>query len=85
MYGTDWSMLAQDHPYDQDYYGLMKTRFPSQLGLSMDETLNMLGGNAARFVGLSKINGQLPDTREGAWSPSTRTPTPEPRHLALWD
>jgi predicted TIM-barrel fold metal-dependent hydrolase len=64
MYGTDWSMLAQYHPGDLDYYQQMKTRWPEKLGLTDDEKRNYLGANAARLIGLSKIQGNTPHTRQ---------------------
>lgn len=64
MYGTDWSMLAQVHPYDVAYYDAMKLQVPKALGLTASEASGFIGANAARFLGLSLQNGAAPPTRQ---------------------
>ena len=60
MYGSDWVMLSKDLGAEL-YYPSMRERVPAAWGL---DAPGFLGGNAARFMGLSKIKGQpVPKTR----------------------
>jgi len=60
MYGSDWVMLSKDMPAEL-YYPSMRQSLPAAWGI---DAPGFLGGNAARFMGLSKIKGQpVPKTR----------------------
>jgi predicted TIM-barrel fold metal-dependent hydrolase len=56
MYGTDWVMLSKDMPAER-YYPSMRERLPAAWDI---DAAGFLGGNAARFLGLSKTEGQPP-------------------------
>jgi predicted TIM-barrel fold metal-dependent hydrolase len=84
MYGTDWSLLAQVHPRDANYYGAMKAQIPDQLGLSSAETAGFIGGNAARFLGLALEANVKPPTRQRLESFYKRNHLDQTL-LQLWD
>ena len=61
MYGTDWVMLARTLGVSGYYRGMK--RLATDLGLSKDQAYGFLGTNAARFLGLSLVDGEKPPTR----------------------
>ena len=61
MYGTDWVMLARTLGVNGYYRGMK--RLATDLGLSKEQTYGFLGTNAARFLGLSLVDGEMPPTR----------------------
>jgi predicted TIM-barrel fold metal-dependent hydrolase len=84
MYGTDWSMLAQVHPYDSAYYGAMKSLVPTQLGLSATESAAFIGANAARFLGMCLEGDVKPPTRQRLEA-FYKVNHLDPSLLELWD
>jgi predicted TIM-barrel fold metal-dependent hydrolase len=63
MYGTDWVMLSKSLG-TRGYYRAMRDVFTQNLGLSAAQRRGFMGGNAARYLGISLERGQKPKTRQ---------------------
>ncbi len=63
MYGSDWVMLSRANG-TEGYFPMMRGCLPTAIGMNEVDRTGFLGLNAARFLGLTMIDGRKTQSRE---------------------